>query len=229
MLKALGLAVALLGLAACTTTSTRLADTSGVKPPAGSRILMVKPDIELSMLMVTGLNEPKADWSKQGQDNVSAALKADLSGRGLSIKDLDPASAEDPKTLQLLKLHGAVGNSILALNYGAVQLPTKKGRFDWTLGQGATNLTKAYEADYALFVNGRGNYSSDGRKVAMVAMALLGQSLPTGSQAVFASLVDLKTGKVVWFNVAVAGADSDMREKDGATRLTSAVLKDAPL
>jgi hypothetical protein len=229
MLKALGLAMALLGLAACTTTNTRLADQSGVKPAPGSRILMVKPDIELSMLTVTGMNEPKADWSKQGHDNVSAALKADLSGRGLSLTDLDPASAEDPKTIQLLKLNEAVGNSILALDYGFIQLPTKKGRFDWTLGQGAADLTKTYAADYALFINGRGNYSSDGRKVAMVAMALLGQSLPTGSQRIFASLIDLKTGKVVWFNLALAGADSDMRNPDGAKRLTGAVLKDAPL
>jgi hypothetical protein len=229
MLKSLGLIVALLGLAACTTTDTRLAEASSIRPSAGTRILLVKPDIELSMLMVTGLEEPKADWSKQGQDNVSEALKADLSTRGLAVKDLDPASAEDPKTIQLLKLHEAVGKSIMALNYGLIQLPTKQGQFEWTLGEGASDLTKAYDADYALFTNGRGNYSSDGRKVAMVAMALLGQAVPPGSQRVFASLVDLKTGKIVWFNMAIAGADSDMRDVDGAKRLTSAVLKDAPL
>jgi hypothetical protein len=229
MLKSLALIVALLGLAACTTTDTRLAEVSGTRPPSGTRILMVKPDIELSMLMVTGLEEAKADWSKQGQDNVSAAIRAELTGKGLEVQDLDPTSAEDPKTIQLLKLHEAVGKSIMALNYGLIQLPTKSGRFDWTLGQGASALTKTYNADYALFTNGRGNYSSDGRKVAMVAMALLGQTLPTGSQRVFASLIDLKTGKVVWFNMAMAGADSDMRDADGAKRLTRAVLKDAPL
>ena len=229
MLKSLALIVALLGLAACTTTDTRLADKTGTRPPSGTRILMVKPDIELSMLMVTGLEEAKADWSKQGQDNVSAAIRADLTGRGLKVTDLDPTSAEDPKTIQLLKLHEAVGKSIMALNYGLIQLPTKTGRFDWTLGQGASALTNTYNADYALFTNGRGNYSSDGRKVAMVAMALLGQTLPTGSQRVFTSLVDLRTGKIVWFNMAMAGADSDMRDGDGARRLTSAVLKDAPL
>lgn len=134
MLKSLGLIVALLGLAACTTTDTRLAEQAGIKPPAGTRILLIKPDIELSMLMVTGLEEPKADWSKQGQDNVSAALRVDLKERGLSVKDLDPASAEDPKTIQLLKLHEAVGKSIMALNYGLIQLPTKQGQFEWTLG-----------------------------------------------------------------------------------------------
>ena len=119
----------------------------------------------------------------------------------------------------------------MALNYGLIELPTKTGRFDWTLGQGASALTNTYNADYALFTNRRGNYSSDGRKVAMVAIALLGQTLPTGSQRVFTSLVDLRTGKIVWFNMAMAmaGADSDMRDGDGARRLTSAVLKDAPL
>jgi len=41
------------------------------------------------------------------------------------------------------------------LGYGAL-LPTKKGSFDWTLGDGATVLRDAKGADYAIFVTALG-------------------------------------------------------------------------
>ncbi len=63
----------------------------------------------------------------------------------------------------------------------------------------------------------------------MVGAVILGVGLPTGGQQVYASLIDLKTGKVVWFNVAVAGPDADMRDPEGAELLVESMLKDVPL
>ncbi len=53
--------------------------------------------------------------------------------------------------------------------------------------------------------------------------------MPLGSQLVFASLVDLKTGRVVWFNSSLAGPSADMRNPEGAAALTTALLKNIPL
>jgi hypothetical protein len=80
-----------------------------------------------------------------------------------------------------------------------------------------------------LFITCRGTYSSDARKLAMVALASLGKPLPPGHQTVFASLVDLRTGKVVWFTAAVAGFEADIRHREGADRLAAALIKLAPL
>ena len=220
--------VACLLLAACTTTNTRLADKTQTRPAAGSRILIVQPDIELSLLTATGISEARADWSKEARDNLKRELKAAPALKSHTFRELDPASVEDPRSLQLLRLHEAVGNSIQAFNYGVYSLPTKKG-FDWTLGSGATTLAQAYDADFALFTYGRGAYSSGGRKVAMVGAALLGVAIPMATQQAFTSLVDLRTGKIVWFNVAVAGSGSDMRSPEGAKAFAAALLKDAPL
>jgi hypothetical protein len=63
----------------------------------------------------------------------------------------------------------------------------------------------------------------------MVGAALLGVSVPLGQQQVFASLVDLRTGRVVWFNVAVAGPQADMRSQEGAQSLCRSLLKGVPL
>jgi hypothetical protein len=216
-------------LAACNTTNSRLADVSAVKPPAGSHILVVMPDIELSELSMAGDATQKADWSQQARDNVYAALKSQAISRNLQVRDFDPSTAESPKILQLLKLHSAVGQSILGFNYGLYSLPTKQGTFNWTLGDGARQLGKDYDADYALFTWGRGTYSTDGRKAAMVAMALVGVSMPAGSQNLLASLIDLKTGKVVWFNVSIASISGDMRSPEGSRNLVETLVKDAPL
>lgn len=228
MLRALTLSVCLL-LAACTTTNQKFANRDAPKPAAGARILVVEPDIELSVLTIAGLEEPRADWTKSAQANLDAAVQDTLRARSHQFRELDPAAAQEGRVGQLLRLHEAVGLSIMAFDYGALDLPNKKGRFEWTLGEGARALGEAYDADYALFTYGRGSYSSSGRKVAMVGMALLGVGLQPGGQQAFASLVDLKTGQVVWFNVARAAPSADMRSPEGAKELVTAMMTDAPL
>jgi hypothetical protein len=212
MMRFLTLAAACLALAACTTTNVKSAAGLPAAPPQGAKVLIVQPDIELSLLTFAGLAEARADWTASARTNMQTAVEAALRGKSHSLKVLDPATAMDGREGQLLRLHGAVGSSIILFNYGFIPLPTKKDSFDWTLGEGAQVLATRYESDYALFVYGRGSYSSGGR---LVAAALVGG--PTGSQQVFASLVDLKTGR------------ADMRTPEGAAMLTASLLKDVPL
>ena len=228
MFRALAVSLCLM-LAACTTTDQKFADREAPKPAAGARILLVEPDVQLSLLTIAGLQEPKADWTKSAQANLDGAMQTALRQRSHQFRELDPANAQEGRIGQLLRLHEAVGLSIVAFDYGALDLPTKKNSFDWTLGQGAQVLGQQYDADYALFTYARGSYSSGGRKAAMVGMALLGVSMPLGGQQAFASLVDLKTGRVVWFNVAKAAPSADMRTPEGAQAFVDAMMKEAPL
>lgn len=229
MKRILALAAACLMLAACTTTNVKsAAGAAANRPPAGARILLIQPDIELSLLTASGLLEPRADWTASGRNNIQTAVEAALKGKSHTFNGLDPSQAMAGRGGQLLRLNGEVGKSILLFNYGYVLLPTKTGSFDWTLGEGAQILGQTYDADYALFIYGRGSYSSGARVAMMIGMAALGVGLPTGGQQVFASLVDLKTGQVVWFNLAMAGS-ADMRTPEGAALLTTSLLKDVPL
>ncbi len=217
-------------LAACTTTSTRIAAIENIgKPSSNARVLVVKPDVQLSLLTAAGLQEPRADWTKQGRDDLASEVSAALASKTHPIEPFDPDTAREGRIGQLIRLHDAVGQSIIAFNYGYIKLPTKSGAFDWTLGEGAQALGQAQNADYALFVTARGTYASAGRKAMMVGAALLGVSVPLGSQSVFASLVDLKTGRIVWFNVAHAGPSADMRTPEGAKALVASLLTGAPL
>lgn len=225
------MALACLALSACTTTSVKTSTQTLSTPKAGARVLLVDPDVQLSILTVAGIPEPKADWTKSATDN----LKAEIEGRMVADKHpvtrVNPDEAMDGRVGQLLRLHEAVGLSVILFNYSGFSLPTKPatGAFDWTLGEGAQALGQTYNSDYALFVYARGSYSSAGRKVAMIAAAALGVGITPGSQQAFASLVDLKTGQIVWFNMATAGPDADMRSPEGTKTLVTALLKGAPL
>jgi hypothetical protein len=228
MKRILAVVAAALTLAACTTTNTKLAQDMPAKPAAGAKVLVVNPDIELAVLTASGMQEPRADWSTQGRTNIAAAIEGDLKARSHEFKTMNPDEAMSGRVGQLLRLNEIVGASIRAFDYGALKLPTKK-TFDWTLGEGTQTLATTYDADYALFVNGRGSYASAGRVTAMVGLAIVGVSVPLGGQTVSASLVDLHTGKVIWFNVAVAGPSDDMRKPEGANQLIHTVLQKLPL
>lgn len=221
--------IALAFLAACTTANTRQFSETMSRPAAGARILVVQPDISLALLTATGLREPRADWSQQGRENIAAQLNTAVAAKGHTAEAFDPSAAMDGRVGQVLRLHQAVGQSILFANYSPVPLPTKKGSFDWTLGEGVKELGAATGAQYALFTFGGGAYSSGGRATVAVLAAIGGVAIPLGSQQVFASLVDLNTGRILWSNVVTASPSSDMREAPGAQALVQTLLKDAPL
>jgi hypothetical protein len=216
-------------LAACASSQPKTFTGTFAPPAAGSRILVVTPDVQLALLPAAGMPEPREDWSRSGRDNLARALAAQIGREGHAASALDPTTAMEGRVGQIIRLHDAVGTSILAVNYGGVNLPTRRDNFEWTLGPGVQELASAHNADYALFVTARGSYASSGRVAAMVGLAVLGVGVPLGGQQAFASLVDLRTGNVIWFNVAVASPNQDMREAPGAASFVNTLLEDAPL
>jgi hypothetical protein len=217
----------LLFAAACTTTNERAAPVAeGAAPPAAARILVVTPDVQLSLLGM-GSAEARADWSQAAQANIAQSIATALRTQGHRPEAIALDPAQEGRSGQILRLHEAVGRSILMYEYQGLSLPSKD-TFDWTLGEGAQEiaaLAQGSPADYALFFYARGAYSSGGR----IALAVIAGAPTGGGQQMFASLVDLRTGDIVWFNVAVAGPGDDMRTPDGAARLVDTVLRTAPL
>ena len=219
-------------LAACAPSALLHSDWQPDADEHTATILLIKPDVELSELTAGGLQEPEAEWTVAGLANVEQAL-ADFMGEKevvlipyRSPSDLSERRSQD----QLLKLHRAVGSSILEHKYDtALSLPTKKNTFDWSLGEATQQLSHAYGADYALFVFIRDSYTSPGRMVLMLAIALLyGAPISGGNQAGFASLVDLESGDIVWFNFLLRSS-GDLREPAPARETIDQLLTDFPL
>lgn len=197
------------------------------------RVLLMPADIELSVLTAGGLLEPNAAWTATAKSHVDGAMDALLEKHGatpVGYRPSNPNVTFDDADLQVVKLHEAVGSSILLHKYiPEFALPTKKDKFDWSLGPDVAVLRQTYDADYAVFTYLRDSFSSGGRVFAMILVAALtGYTPQGGTQAGFASLVDLKTGDIIWFNRLLRGV-GDLREESGAKEALEILFKDFPL
>jgi hypothetical protein len=216
--------------AGCATTR-QVADV-GFKPPQGNyRLIVMQPDISVGVLTAGGAIEPQEEWTDRARENVIKALITQQAGRGGETKiatTREETGADAALVTDLTWLHNAVGRSIQLHKYAMYPLPTKKDRFDWTLGEQAVAFGAATHYDYALFLHAQDSFSSGGRAALQVAgflTCMVGVCImPTGGQQIaFASLVDLKTGKVVWFNV-LTSAIGDIRSPEGAEKMVSMLL-----
>lgn len=201
------------------------------KPAAGTPVLVVLPTVELGLLTIGGAVEPKPEWNQNSQKFLNASFVKTLENKKYKTSGVDLATYENPEALQILKLNDAVMTSIQTNMW--VKLPTKT-TFDWTLGDGATSLVPA-TADpaeppaYALFVTARGSYQSGGRAAMNVAAAMLGGPIMTGSQIMTGSLVDLKTGRIVWYQLMAVPSGTDIRTAEGAASATAKLFEKLPL
>ncbi|MBP6596256.1 MAG: hypothetical protein KA187_04510 [Arenimonas sp.] len=203
---------------------------------AGS-VVVVEPDIELSLVTAGGLQEPRREWTQKARRIYPEAVGRLLERNGTDRRpDFDiPDDLPPPSRLgQLLRLNEAVATSIAIYTRPGSTLATKERRLDWTLGPGVEELRKATGADYALFTYVRDSYASDGRNALRMLGFVAGLAMGTvvdigGGQLVgVATLVDLRTGQVVWFNL-LAKQSGDLREPGGADKAVAQLLGGIPL
>jgi hypothetical protein len=215
----------------CATTNYK-ANPSPPNLPKNARVLLMPLDVQLFELTAGGLQEPKADWTAAAESHVHTALENFLTQKKDTVVRYEPPADNPEKARmneQLMKLHEAVGNSIMIHTYFAgYNLPTKKDTFDWSLGNGIQRINERYDAHAALFIFIRDSYASPGRKAAMVLGALAGITITGGFQTGFASLIDLQTGDVLWFG-RLFRQTGDLRTPEPAYEAVSQLLFGIPL
>lgn len=224
------LASAVVLLAACAAPVQR--QTPELRRGAeGLPTIVVMPlDVELSELTAGGMAEPRSVWTESALSHMRAALEEEAEHYKVKLVDYraDGGSAEDQTmSLELMRLHRAVGGSVLVHRYfPELELPNKGGKFDWSLGPSVAAIARSHAADYALFLFVRDSYASAGRVAVMVIGALLGAGISGGSQIGFASVVDLRSGDIVWFN-RLARAYGDLRTPEAAAETVKALVSDS--
>jgi len=219
----------LLFMTACASTGTgskvhkidRLETISGTP-----KIILMPPDIRYYLITASGIPEPHAEWTTAARENFAVAVKEYAESIGTDIEILEDSNLSQEE-IKYEQLHSAVGSTVIANHFGMFKLPSKKGNFDWTLGPEISSLAKEHDADYALFVYYRDRQASGGRVAFAVLAAAVGAASDVGSESGFASLVDLRTGDIVWFNIVTAGS-GELREKDGAASAVARLFQDIP-
>jgi hypothetical protein len=195
----------------------------------GAKVAIMPTDIELFSISAGGVAEPKADWTEAASKHFKDALIAKKK-QALKLDVVEVAEKDADEFADINALHGAIARAISMhhLGPGFLQLPTKDGKLDWSLGDATRAIKKATGADYALFTWVRDSYTSAERVGAMIALAIVGVGLTGGQQTGYASLVELETGRVLWFN-RLMRASGDLREADKAAETIDALLANFPV
>ena len=238
-----GLAVALaasVALGGCVQTR-QYADVQFTPPSGEYKLLVLRPDVTVGSLTTGGMVEPRADWTDQARASIIQALKTQQAARGGNITIIEHRNAlpgvSEQELADVERLNFAVDQSIVLHKYLGDYLPTKRGKgLDWTLGADAVKLGQKTGYDYALFLHAEDEVASGGR-IALGVLGLAGcfigfcaPNVGGQQQLDYASLVDLKTGEVVWFNVVSAGSQipgikfGDLRTPEGASQMVDRLL-----
>ena len=242
MLKRDLAAVLAAGIALCGCVQTRqFADLQFTPPTGNYKLLVLRPDVTVGSLTTGGMVEPRADWTDQARSSVIAALKDQQAARGGNLAIIEHRNAlpgaSEQELADVERLNFVVDQSIVEHKYLGDYLPTKRDRgLDWTLGADAVKLGQKTGYDYALFLHAEDEVATGGR-VALGVIGLAGcfigfcaPNVGGQQQLDYASLVDLKTGQVVWFNVVSAGSEipglsfGDLRTPAGAQQMVERLL-----
>lgn len=235
--------LALASAANAATIAKTAVDASGEKIKIQGSIVLIEPDIELTLVTAGGLQEPRKDWSDAARSHYPKAVSRFITDRKGSQKaDFDVPDQLDPASRlgQIMRLNQVVAISIAQYTSPGSVLATKKdpktgkALLDWSLGEGVQEIQQLTGADYALFTYVRDSYSSGGRTAlrafAMLAGAAVGSYVDIGGgmQIGVATLVDLKTGRVIWNNLLVKQT-GDLRTEAETAQAVAELLKSFPL
>jgi hypothetical protein len=231
---------ACLALSACVQTR-QYADLQFTPPQGDYKLLVLRPDVTVGSLTTGGMVEPRADWTEQARTNIIAALRAQQAARGGKLTIVEHrnelAGVPEQELADVERLNFVVDESIVEHKYLGNYLPTKRrSGLDWTLGEDAVRLGQKSGYDYALFLHAEDEVASKGR-IALGVLGLAGcvvgfcaPNVGGAEQLDYASLVDLRTGDVVWFNVVDAASQvpgikfGDLRTPEGAAQMVERLL-----
>jgi len=228
LLSAAGMAVLLVFALA----GTAFAQTKNVAAgfdalPKNAKVVIMPTDIELFSISGGGVLEPKADWTEAATKHFKAALAAKQTTLGVVAVELSEKDADEFDEINAL--HAAVARAIALHHFGPgfMNLPTKDGKLDWSMGDSVRVIKQRTGGDYALFTWVRDSYTSGERMAAIIVLAMFGVGTAGGQQIGYASLVDLNTGQVLWYN-RLLRVTGDLREPDKAAETLNALLDRFP-
>jgi hypothetical protein len=226
-------------LAGCVSTR-QFADLQFTPPQGDYKLLVLRPDVSVASLTMGGVPEQRADWTEAARAAIVTALRTQQGARGgqLLIADrrTNVPGADSATVADLERLNAAVDQAIAEHKYSGNTLPTKRRMgLDYTLGQDAIDFGRKTGFDYMLFLHAEDQIASGGRvamQVIGIAGCFIGFCAPAGGsgQLAYASLVDLHSGEVVWFNVLQTGSQlpgmgyGDLRTQAGADQRVERLL-----
>lgn len=187
------------------------------------RTIAVMPiDAKMFQLTAGGLSELMDEWSEDVKMKLSHCIREELNtihSVDLSFIDYKKLSEEERDFLKEQNgLYSAVGGSIVWHTYmPASTFKHKMDNFDYTLGADISRISNITQADTLLFCTARNYIWTAGRASAQAFSLVVGAftglyfMLPSGPELIAVSLIDAKTGDIIWFDYIPR--QGDLREE----------------
>lgn len=217
-------------------------EINGVK-----RIAVLPPRMDVYELRAGSSRLRISEWSEQAKDNLLAALVQEFKARnesgveGVVIRDDELSENQKTELEQTNLLFDAVAASIARHVFGPEPFDHKVSDFQYSLGR-ETQKLNLKAADALLFVRGFDHISTAGRVglqmaslvVAAAAGAYSGVLLmppmgQVGTAGLMFTLVDAKTGDLLWFGSDGGAAGTDLRKSTSSAALTNSIFRKFPL
>lgn len=105
-------------------------------------------DIELYSISAGGVLEPKADWTEAATLHFRNAL-IEKKKKALKLDVVEVSEKDADEFADINALHGAIARAISLHHFGPgfMNLPTKDGKLDWSLGEATRAIKKSTGAD----------------------------------------------------------------------------------
>jgi hypothetical protein len=223
--------LAILFLAGCATPPHPGSSRLPMQQPY--RLLLIRPDIQVRDLTADGAVSFRQDWTDTARQTVAAQVQRMLevrAGNSVRVIRSEEAGADPAMVAELHLRHDALGKMM--------PRPKTVGR---SLGDVAIELGKASNSELLFVMHADFTVRTAGRKaligVGMVGCAVLEAAVlgsvgscsdpDAGDKSAFASLIDQKTGEILWTTVAASGPGDLRREKD-ARKLAKTLSKKLP-
>jgi hypothetical protein len=180
-----------------------------------TRTIGILSAVRIEEVSAGGIEEKNDEWTAQAGRNVVNALTAGLRERKLRSKPL--SWKDDPELDEVRLLYAEVASAIWRFTYPPYPFPTKRERFDYTVGPIGPILDRA-GVDVLLVAAGAGQTGADGRRLSL----LSGRS----TALLTLGLVD-RNGDVIWFDVW-GGRAVDLRDERDVADTVAKLLSELP-
>ncbi|OGX17720.1 MAG: hypothetical protein A2Y00_04560 [Omnitrophica WOR_2 bacterium GWF2_43_52] len=225
-MKKIVIIVSLLLLSGCATTyRTNSLFENYFDGQKQKTIAMMPPDIKIHRLTAGGVTELVDEWSDAAKKSIISLIQEEVKPfRSLALSPFKTEFLNESEVgflKEQLGLFNAVSYSIISHTYMPESIFKHKiAHFDYTLGNEIATLGEFSKADAFLFCSGRNYIWTSGRVVLSTFGLLLGAAagvtivVPAGPEWLAVSLVDAKTGDVVWFDFIAMPGDLRKEEVD---------------
>ena len=176
-------------------------DDTDTAPPT-LKVLVMPSEVKIFNITAGGSLDIAADGTAAATAETDTATQRDVPANArLQMVTMPTLSADEQATLKehlaLYKLAASQANQVRALGGDWHEVLEN---FDYSVGPGLQFLKQRTGADAALVVFGADGESTGGRVAMGIFLAALGVGIAGGSNYLYAGIIDLNTGNIIWLD-----------------------------